>query len=105
MITVAIIGLLAAIAVPNYVRAREASLGNTCIENLRMVDAAIQQWALEKGIGSDQSVQDAALKEYLRPGRLPVCPMGQPYVFSANIGTAPIVSCPVGDSANPPHRL
>ena len=49
MIVVAIIGLLAAIAIPNFIRARTTSQTNTCIDNLRMIDAAKQQWALEQG--------------------------------------------------------
>src|SRR5947208_1093120 len=47
MIVVAIIGLLAAIAIPNFVKARTTSQMNACINNLRQVDGAIQQWALE----------------------------------------------------------
>jgi prepilin-type N-terminal cleavage/methylation domain-containing protein len=49
MIVVAIIGLLAAIAIPNFVRARQTSQTNACINNLRQIDGAKQQWALEKG--------------------------------------------------------
>jgi prepilin-type N-terminal cleavage/methylation domain-containing protein len=52
MIVVAIIGLLAAIAIPNFVKARQTSQTNACINNLRQIDAAKQQWALEKGQGS-----------------------------------------------------
>ena len=47
MIVVAIIGLLAAIAIPNFIKARTTSQKNACINNLRQVDGAIQQWALE----------------------------------------------------------
>ena len=49
MIVVAIIGLLAAIAIPNFVKARATSQANACINNLRQIDGAAQQWALEKG--------------------------------------------------------
>jgi prepilin-type N-terminal cleavage/methylation domain-containing protein len=49
MIVVAIIGLLAAIAIPNLVRSRTTAQTNTCIDNLRMLDASKQQWALEHG--------------------------------------------------------
>ncbi len=52
MIVVAIIGLLAAIAIPNFLRARSTSQENTCIENLRALDSAVQQWALENGAGA-----------------------------------------------------
>ena len=49
MIVVAIIGLLAAIAIPNFVRARTTSQMNGCINHLRVIDSAKQQWALETG--------------------------------------------------------
>ncbi len=49
MIVVAIIGLLAAIAIPNFVKARNTSQANACINNLRQIDSAVQQWALESG--------------------------------------------------------
>jgi len=49
MIVVAIIGLLAAIAIPNFVRARQTAQTNACINNLRVIDQAKQEWALEKG--------------------------------------------------------
>ena len=49
MIVVAIIGLLAAIAIPNFVKARATSQCNACINNLRQLDAAANQFALEKG--------------------------------------------------------
>jgi len=47
MIGVAIIGLLAAIAIPNFIRARTTAQKNACINNLRQIDGAEQQWALE----------------------------------------------------------
>ena len=47
MIVVAIIGLLAAIAIPNFVKARETAQKNACINNLRQIDGAKEQWALE----------------------------------------------------------
>lgn len=48
MIVVGIIGLLAEIAIPNYVEARSTASKSTCINNLRMIDGAKQQWALEE---------------------------------------------------------
>ena len=49
MIVVAIIGLLAAIAIPNFVKARATSQQNACINNMRQITAACNQWALETG--------------------------------------------------------
>ena len=61
MIVVAIIGLLAAIAIPNFVRARTQSQKNACINNLRQVDGAIQQWALETKAGSASALPAASV--------------------------------------------
>lgn len=47
MIVVAIIGLLAAIAIPNFVKARTSAQTNACIANLKQIQGAIEQWALE----------------------------------------------------------
>jgi len=77
MIVVAIIGLLAAIAIPNFVRARKTSQMNACINNLRLIDAADQQWALEQHQGSAAVPAASALQPYLghgSAGELPSCP-------------------------------
>ena len=71
MIVVAIIGLLAAIAIPNFIKARETARKNTCINNLRLIDGAIQQWALENGKNSTDkvsSVLSTSLTPYLGRG-------------------------------------
>jgi prepilin-type N-terminal cleavage/methylation domain-containing protein len=68
MIVVAIIGLLAAIAIPNFVRARQTSQTNTCINNLRQIDGAKQQWALENGKQAADQPNDDDLKPYLGRG-------------------------------------
>jgi prepilin-type N-terminal cleavage/methylation domain-containing protein len=47
MIVVAIIGLLAAIAIPNFVKARKASQTSACIANMKQLDGAKATWALE----------------------------------------------------------
>jgi prepilin-type N-terminal cleavage/methylation domain-containing protein len=65
MIVVAIIGLLAAIAIPNFVRARESAQTNSCINNLRQIDGAKQQWALENRAASTATVAESAIAPYL----------------------------------------
>ena len=47
MIVVAIIGLLAAMAIPSFMKARNTSQKNICINNLRQIDSAVDQWAIE----------------------------------------------------------
>ena len=68
MIVVAIIGLLAAIAIPNFIKARETARKNTCINNLRLIDGAIQQWALENSKNSTDTVTATSLTVYLGRG-------------------------------------
>jgi prepilin-type N-terminal cleavage/methylation domain-containing protein len=87
MIVVAIIGLLAAIAIPNFVRARETSQTNACVNNLRQIDAAKDQWALETGqtTGANAEANRGAINQYLR--REPFCPVGNtPYDYTT-VGT------------------
>src|SRR4051812_11777892 len=74
MIVVAIIGLLAAIAIPNFVRARTTSQQNTCINNLRQIDGAIQTWALELNKAAGAAVQFTDISGYLKNSV--ICPSG-----------------------------
>ena len=74
MIVVAIIGLLAAIAIPNFVRARETSQKNACINNLRQIDAAKQQWALETKQGTNATAVYSEIKDYMK--NEVICPAG-----------------------------
>ena len=74
MIVVAIIGLLAAIAIPNFVKARTTSQQNACINNLRQIDGAIQQWALEFKKDPTAVITEADVTPYLKNSV--VCPSG-----------------------------
>jgi prepilin-type N-terminal cleavage/methylation domain-containing protein len=74
MIVVAIIGLLAAIAIPNFVRARTQSQKNACINNLRQIDGAVQQWALENKAAASASPGFTDISSYLK--NQVVCPAG-----------------------------
>lgn len=82
MIVVAIIGLLAAIAIPNFVKARTASQKNACIANLKQMDGAKATWALETKQNSTASPVDSDLfgaTLYIRDK--PICPGGGTYTF------------------------
>jgi prepilin-type N-terminal cleavage/methylation domain-containing protein len=77
MIVVAIIGLLAAIAIPNFVKARAASQKNTCIANMKQIDGAKATWALEarKNNGDTPTTGDLfGSDKYIRTA--PLCPSG-----------------------------
>ncbi len=66
MIVVAIIGLLAALAVPGFVRARKQSQGRRIINDCRQMDAAIDQWALENGKKDGDTVNTTGAQAYLK---------------------------------------
>jgi prepilin-type N-terminal cleavage/methylation domain-containing protein len=96
MIVVAIIGLLAAIAIPNVLHARTVAQNNTCIDNLRMLDTGKQQWALESGATASTVPTAANIQPYLGRGNgeLPLCPLDSQQSFATsynlnNCGTSP----------------
>ena len=83
MIVLAIIGLLAAIAIPNFVKARTASQKNACIANLKQIDGAKATWALEnKKVNTDTpaATELYGSSNYIRD--TPGCPGGGTYTMN-----------------------
>ena len=68
MIVVAIIGLLAAIAIPNFVKARETAQLNSIFNNLRIIEGAKDQWALESKNGTGATTDLTVISDYLKGG-------------------------------------
>jgi prepilin-type N-terminal cleavage/methylation domain-containing protein len=68
MIVVAIIALLAAIAVPNFLRARKRSQATRCLEDLRIIDSAIDQYAIENNKSSGAATNWTDVQSYLKNG-------------------------------------
>jgi prepilin-type N-terminal cleavage/methylation domain-containing protein len=68
MIVVAIIALLAAIAVPGFLRARKRSQASRIINDLRLIDSAVDQYAIENNKSSGNSVNTADWTNYLKKG-------------------------------------
>jgi prepilin-type N-terminal cleavage/methylation domain-containing protein len=107
MIVVAIIGLLAAIAIPNFVKARATSQANACINNLRQLDAAANEFALEqhKTTGGAISYPND-LTPYIKlnsAGSLPPCPAGGSYSTAFTVGNSP--TCTLSSTVTPAHKL
>ena len=97
MVVVAIIGLLAAIAIPNLVRSRTTSQTNACINNLRQIDAAKQEWGLTGGIAPTARPTPAQLQPYLghgANGELPVCPIDPQNFFDTSYNTGSLNEIP-----------
>jgi hypothetical protein len=80
------VGVLSAIAIPNFIKARQTSQVNACLNNLRQIDGAKQQWALENGKHASDVPTEADLKVYLGRGTagvtFPVCPQGGRYTIN-----------------------
>lgn len=74
MIVVAIIGMLAAIALPNFVKARNTAQAKACINNLYQINGAITTWATEMNKGPGQTVTFNDIASYLQ--NAVVCPSG-----------------------------
>ena len=87
MIVVAIIGLLAAVAIPNFLKARTTAQKNSCIANLRLVESTIQQWALERKMQSTDTylLSNTDLLGYFKGSVTPFCPGGGSYAEGTNV--------------------
>ena len=98
MIVVAIIGLLASIAIPNFVTSRDKARMTTCISNLRCIDNAKQQWAFEQRRQDSDTPQGSDLQPYLGrtgSGSLPSCPVDGAQSFATSyapqsVGVKPV---------------
>ena len=109
MIVVAIIGLLAAIAIPNFVKARATSQQNACINNMRQITAAVNEWALETGqvTGTALSSWQTDLSPYILLNSnqsIPPCPAGGTYTVNG-VGNIPQVTCSLSTLSSEPHKM
>ena len=106
MIVVSIIGLLAAIAIPNFVKARATSQANACINNMRKIDDAANQWALERGQRTGNAITfPSDLTPYIKlnkNGSIPGCPANGTYSVGS-VGNVPSVTCSLGSTVTPAH--
>ena len=93
MIVVAIIGLLAAIAIPNFSRARTTTQKNACIQNLRYIDGAKQMWATENRKTDSDVPTESDIGAYLKGNAMPTCPGNGRYTIRA-VGENPTCDIP-----------
>ena len=88
MIVVAVIGLLVTMAVPSFLKARNTSQQNACINNLRVIDGGKEQCAMVFRLTAGDSVAVASVNEYIKSNTTPVCPTSGIYTYG-NIGSNP----------------
>src|SRR5438477_13127757 len=94
MIVVLIIGILLAIAVPNFIKARETSRAKACVANLKQIESAKEQWCMDTKAATNATPTDTDLygaSAYIRT--TPGCPSGGAYVIG-NMATRP--TCSIG---------
>jgi hypothetical protein len=105
IVVIALVGMFAFIAIPNFIKARSTPSQNACINNLRQLDGAKQEWALENG-GTNGVVCTADdIKPYVKldaKGNLPKCPLGGIYTIGKVGGP---VTCSLGTTVTPAHVL
>ena len=108
MIVVAIIGLLAAIAIPNFVHARTTAQQNACINNLRQIDGAKQTWALENRAAQTVTPVLANIQPYLgrgTAGTAPTCPADSSSTFATSYSLNDLQTAPTCLIAPADHHL
>ncbi len=89
-----LIGLMAAIAIPNFVKARTTAQMNACISHLRQIDGAKQQWAMENKKETTDTPTPQDLDTYLHTSFNTLkCPAGGVYTINA-VGEKPTCSIP-----------
>jgi prepilin-type N-terminal cleavage/methylation domain-containing protein len=70
MIVVAIIGLLAALMVPSFIKNRKQSQGRRIVNDARQIDAAINAWAMEVGASDGSAVDLVGAAQYTKSGSI-----------------------------------
>jgi hypothetical protein len=106
LVIVAVIGFLVWIAIPNFIKSRAISAANPCINNLRQIDAAANQFALEHNLTNGSPINfPSDLTPYIKlntAGKIPRCPQGGIYHIS-KVGETP--TCSLGTTVTPAHVL
>ena len=93
MIVVAIIGLLAAIAIPNFIKARQKAQTNACIGNLKQIQGAIQVWAIDNNkAGTDTPTSANLMPDYVKGSVWLKCPASGTTYTIPTVSTDP--ACP-----------
>jgi prepilin-type N-terminal cleavage/methylation domain-containing protein len=108
MIVVAIVGLLATIAIPSWVRARTTSQQNACINNLRQIDGAKQQWGLDTRAIATATPGLSNIQPYMgrgSAGSSTSCPSDSAQTFATSYTIGDLSSSPTCQIVSSAHVL
>jgi prepilin-type N-terminal cleavage/methylation domain-containing protein len=100
MIVVMIIGILLAVAVPQWFKARESTRTRSCLKNLQEIESAKDRWAMEYKRASGSAVAEADIAGEFLKGNLPLCPSGGTYTIG-NVDALPSCSTHGTVASNP----
>jgi len=101
MIVVSLIGLLVAIAMPRFIKSRETAQLGSIIGNLRIVESAKDQWALQNQKGTGDTIDWIGLSDYLKGGT--VKPAASETYTINPIGSNAFATCTVRMGTYPPN--
>ena len=91
MIVVLIIGILLAMATPQWIKARETTRTRSCLKNLQEIESAKDRWAMEYKRPSGSAVAEADIAGEFLKGNFPLCPSGGTYTIG-NVDAFPSCS-------------
>jgi competence protein ComGC len=94
IIMASIVSICAVVFIPKYTKSQAESKQKLCQINLRSIDQAVQQWAIENKVNSKSTynVNTNKILAYLKDGRLPICPTGGTYLSGTNVSKPPMCS-------------
>ncbi|HTY86906.1 MAG TPA: hypothetical protein VMB80_05525 [Candidatus Acidoferrum sp.] len=106
LVSFSCLGIFVAITFPNFIKARSTSAANACINNLRQIDAAAQEFALENRKTNGEAISyPTDLTPYIKlnsQGKIPPCPQGGIYSVK-QVGDTP--TCSLGTNGSWGHVL
>ena len=92
---------------PSFIKTHATRCCNGCINNLRQIDGAINEWALEQGRTNGTIVTEDDIKPYIKLdalGNIPKCPDGGIYTYG-EVGAKYQVTCSLSTNTEQPHVL
>jgi hypothetical protein len=99
LLLVATFCFFAFIIFPNFIRTGGVDQSAWCKNNIRQLDASVEQWALENKLTNGTVILTNQIVRYLAHGEIPKCPIGGEYILT-KVGITPICSKPASE-----HKL